>query len=204
MRELETHATELVLSLVTQHIAAISPEGRDGPADGGVGHVGLLVDVAGVRDLARRRALGAVDLGVRERAQRRQPEARGERVDARVPQDRVARAVRHVELRVGFECGGGGGRGPEEAREVFARVEVFEEAAHGVGVFGGEVDDAGGAGGGGGGELGAGVEEEGGLREEGLVRGEGGGVVALANVEFDNGGFEVAGGGGESGGNFAR
>ena len=70
---------------MAQDIAAIGPEGSHGLPDRRIRHVRLLVDVAGVGDLAPGGALGAVDLGVGEGAQAGQAEARGERVDARVP-----------------------------------------------------------------------------------------------------------------------
>lgn len=73
-------------------------------------------------------------------------------------------------------------------REVFACVEVFEEAGGGfeVGVAEVEVPF---------GRVAVrsdGVDEVGGFYEEGLVRAEGGFGVAGADVEGYDGGFEIA------------
>ena len=100
-------------------------------------------------------------------------------------QDGVPRGIRDVEARVRFERGGGRCGGPDESGEVLVGVEIFEEAADGVEVFAGEVEYPPRAMVG---EVGAGFDEVGALGQQVLVGGEGGGVVALADFELDNGG----------------
>lgn len=116
-------------------MAAGGPEVGDGGADGGVVPAGVLVDVAGVGDLALGRRVDAVDLAAREAPQLVHAELLGQRVDARMLQQLLTCLV----------YGGYGGVLLQQSlarqllREVVARVEEFEEAADGVELVGWEV-----------------------------------------------------------------
>lgn len=120
-------------------MGAGSPEVGDGGTDGGVVLGGELVDVAGVGDLALGGRVDAVDLVGREVLEVGEAELLGDGVHARVLEKLLAR---EVDL---------GNRGVLLQRalagnllgEVIACVQELEEAAHGVDVFGGELDLAG-------------------------------------------------------------
>jgi hypothetical protein len=115
---------------------ARSPETCDRRADGRVLLAGVLVDVAGVGDLAFCRRVDAVDFRAREAAETGDAKLFGNGVDARVLEELVARVVDLGDRGVVFQDA----LARELAREVLAGVEVFEEAAGGVEVFGGELD----------------------------------------------------------------
>jgi hypothetical protein len=71
LRELETHETELVFGLAAQDMTARRPEGRHRLTNGGIVVTRVLIDVAGVDNLALGGGVGAVDLAVRERLEGR-------------------------------------------------------------------------------------------------------------------------------------
>ena len=156
--KIEAEGAELALGLVAQHVAALAPEGRDGPADGGVVARRARVHVARVRDLPLGRARHPVHLGVRQRLQLPEPQLLRQRVHARVPQQALARVVvglaagrRLAALGLGALARGrtfAGARPRRHAlqavadapREVLARVQVLQERADGVLVLGRELD----------------------------------------------------------------
>lgn len=133
---LEAESLELVLGFGAQHVRARGPEAGDGGAHRGVVGARVGVDVAGVGDFALCRRVDAVNLGAGQRLERRDAELFGEGIYARVLEELVARVVDGGQAGVGLECALAG----ELPGEVFARVEVFEEAADGVVVFVGELD----------------------------------------------------------------
>jgi len=117
---------------VAQAVGPCGPESSDGLADSVVLWVGLLVDEAGVCELALCGGGGAVDLAVRERLELGKLQAVGEGVDARVHEEAEAFVVGGGLARVLFE-----GRVTGWGRllgEVLARVEVLDYGAHGVDV----------------------------------------------------------------------
>lgn len=120
-------------------MGAGGPEVGDWGADDGVVVVGVLVDVAGVCDLALCRRVDAVDLGRGQVPERGHLKLLGQRVDARVLEQLVARLVDIGERRVRLELPGAG----HLAREVVARVQEFEETSDGIDVAAGQVDMAG-------------------------------------------------------------
>lgn len=134
--ELETEAAELLLGLGTEGVAAGGPEVGDGHADGRVLGRRVLVDVAGVGDLALGGRVDAVDLARRQVLEAGQAELVGQRVHARVLEQLVARHVHLGDRRVLLERPLAGNL----AREVVARVQELEEAADRVEVFVGEFD----------------------------------------------------------------
>ncbi|KAI6876571.1 hypothetical protein KC338_g32 [Hortaea werneckii] len=168
LRELETHALELLLGLVAQDMGARGPEGGDGFPDGLVLGRRLLVHEASVGDLALGGGLGEVDLLVGEGGEGGEVEALGEGVDAGVAEEGDAVVVRGRHRGVVFH-----GLRALQRREVVAFVEVLEHAGGGVQVVVGELDASG-------------------LGGEGLVDGEGGGIAAVADDELDDGRAQVA------------
>ena len=115
----------------------LSPKRRDGFPDRDVLAVRVPVDVAGVGEFGDGGGGDEVDFGVGEGFQVGHREAVGEGVDFGVAEELGARVV---------DGGRGGvrlqGSGGELVGEVFARVEVFEEAGGCFEVFVFEVDGA--------------------------------------------------------------
>lgn len=136
LRVLQAQALELGFGLGAEGMRARGPEAGNGRAHRGVvaGRVG--VHVAGVGELAPGRRVDAVDLGRGELLEELHAELLGEGVDARVAQEVVARVVEPGHAGVVLELALPG----DLAREVLARVEELEEAAHGVVVFFGELN----------------------------------------------------------------
>ena len=87
LRELETHAPELLFGLVSEDVRPRGPEGRDGFPDALVSGLCVCVDVPGVGDFAVRRRRREVDLFVGEGGERGHAEALREGVDAGVSQE---------------------------------------------------------------------------------------------------------------------
>ena len=137
--ELEAHVLEFLLRLMPQHVRPLAPKAGDRFPDGRVRRRRVRVHVAGVRDLARRRRRDAVDLAVREGLEVRQAELVGQGVHPGVFEELVARVVDAGHVRVVFQPGRVS-RVVELAREVFARVEVLQEAPDGVEGFRGQGD----------------------------------------------------------------
>lgn len=136
LRKLQAQIAELLLGLGAQGVAAGGPEVGDGGADGGVVLAGVLVDVAGVRDLALGRRVDAVDLAAGQAAQLLHPELLGQGVHARVLQQLLARLVDRRDRRVLLQHA----LARQLFREVVAGVQKFEEAAHSVELFGYKID----------------------------------------------------------------
>lgn len=118
-----------------QHVAALAPEARDGFPDRRVVAARVPVDVAGVREFRDGGRGHEVDFRMREEFEGGQGEFFREGVDFCVFEELGARGVDGGRGRVGLQGSGG-----ELVGEVFACVEVFEEAGGGfdVGVL--EVD----------------------------------------------------------------
>lgn len=139
LRKLQTQTLELLLRLGTQRMTAHGPEIRYRRTDRRVVLGRVLVDVSGIGDLALGRGADAVDLTGRQVLELLEAELFCQRVDLGVFEELVARVVDLGDGGVGLELA----RVGELAREVFACVEEFEEAAYCVDVFVGELDLAG-------------------------------------------------------------
>ena len=123
-----------------EDVRARRPERGDRPTDRDVLRIGLLVDVAGVRDLASRIRRRPVDLGVRERLEGGQFEFGSEGVDARMAEKRDARVVWVWDGCVALERAVA--VASDAAGEVFVVVEVLEDRADGFEVVIGQLDAA--------------------------------------------------------------
>lgn len=128
LRELQAERAELVFGLGAQGVAAGGPEVGDGRAHRRVLLAGVLVDVAGVRDLALGGRVDAVDLAARQALELVHAELLGYRVDARMLEQLLARLVDGRQGGVRLEQALAG----QLLGEVVAGVEVLEEAADGV------------------------------------------------------------------------
>lgn len=131
---LQAKSLEFLLSLGTEGVRPRRPEARDGRPDGGVVGAGVGVDVAGIGDLALYRRVDAVDLGASEGAKAVDAKLLAQCVDSSVLKELVARVIDRGNCGVVFESS----LARDLLGEVFARVEVFEEAADGVDVEFGE------------------------------------------------------------------
>ena len=109
-----------------QHVAPLAPEAGHGLPDRDVLPARVAVDVAGVGELGDGGGGDEVDLGVRERLEGRHGELFRQRVHFGVFEELVAGLVDGRGAGVRLERAGG-----ELVREVFACVEVFEEAGCG-------------------------------------------------------------------------
>ena len=106
-----------------EHVAPLAPEARDGFPDRDVRPGRVAVDVAGVGEFGDGGRGDEVDLGVREVLERGEGELLRERVDLGVFEEVSSCGVEGGGCGVVLEAPGG-----ELVGEVFARVEVFEEA----------------------------------------------------------------------------
>lgn len=136
---------------MAQHVRALAPEGGDGLADRDVRRRRVAIHVAGVGDFGQRRrrdqvnfrvgegfeSLGLIWLGRGEKEERRKRGVRGVTDgDAEFFGQGVDFGV-FEQLRASVIDGGRGGvhlqgSGTGPMREIFARVEIFQEAAGGV------------------------------------------------------------------------
>lgn len=107
-------------------MAPLAPKARHGLPDRGVLFARVAVDVAGVGELGDGGGGDEVDFGVRERLEGRHGELFRQRVHFGVFEELVAGLVDGGGAGVSLERAGG-----ELVREVFACVEVFEEAGCG-------------------------------------------------------------------------
>lgn len=115
------------------------PKVGHGRANGGVVLGGELVHVARVRNLALGRRVDAVDLGRSQVLEVGEAKLLGNRVDARVLEQLLARQVDLGDRRVLLERALAGNL----FGEVVACIQKLEEAAHGVDVVVRELDLAG-------------------------------------------------------------
>ena len=116
-----------------------SPEAGNRGAHLGVVLAGIGVDVACVGNLAAGRRVDAVDLGAGQALEVRDAKLLGQRVDARVLEELVARVVDAGGRRVVLEDA----LAWEFPWEVLARVEELEEGSDGADILVGEVNLAG-------------------------------------------------------------
>ena len=136
LRELQAQVAELGLGLGTQGVAAGGPEVGHGRTNGRVLLGRVLVDVAGVGDLALGSRVDAMDLARGEVLEQCESKFLRQGVDLGVLEELLAR---HVDV---------GDRGVLLQRslaghflgEIVAGVEEFEEAANGLEVFVGKLD----------------------------------------------------------------
>lgn len=128
LRELQAQAAELLLGLGAKSMGAGGPEVGNGGTNAGVVLLGVLVDVAGVGDLALGGGVDAVNLGGGKLLEVGQLELLGEGVDAGVLEQLIARLIDLGDSGVLLELTLAGNL----LREVVAGVEELEEAADGV------------------------------------------------------------------------
>lgn len=134
---LQAQPLELLLGLVSEHVAPGGPEGCHGLPDRLVLCRSLLVHEASVGNLALGRGLCEVDLLVSDASKSRQAEALSKGVDASVVEESDAAVVGAGHGRVvfhGVTADGG---------EVVALVDVLKHGGTSVNVIVGELDAAG-------------------------------------------------------------
>lgn len=182
LRMLQAQPLELLLGLVSEHVAPRRPESSHRLPDSLVLGRSLLVHKASVRDLALGCGLGEVNLLVCDACEHWQAEALGEGVDASVAKQGDTPVIWAGDARVilhGVTADG---------REVVALVDVLKDSGASVDVIVGKFDTA----------RCAGREaldfalEERCLHEQALVSGEGGLLVARANGKLNDRRTQVA------------
>lgn len=182
--KLETHSLELMLGLVTQHMAPGGPECGHGLSDALIVDASLLIDETRVCDLALGRGLGQVDLLMRKCCKLGKAKFLCKCVDAGVSQQTdtiiVGRWHSWIVLEVGATL---------EAGEVIGLIQVLEDRSDRslVVLLQFNAPTRGGIG-----EVCTGFGEEWRAFQKSLVGVEGGLGVAGADNELDDGGAHVA------------